>query len=164
MIEEIVEEIFIPKEEYIEFNIETSKPLDAYKRHYSIFANLLHIKRSRQNIRDLRYDATDNSFFIRIDIEDVFDEAAFFRTSYLIETILSGTLQTEKKSTLNIKLRGKLTFRLSIREENKFIFFIKKFLVFIYFRIFYKKMLEDRKRKVEEILEKAKSELIRILS
>ncbi|MEM5820073.1 MAG: hypothetical protein QW678_00260 [Candidatus Aenigmatarchaeota archaeon] len=164
MEEKIIKEIIIPKEEYLEFNIETSNPLNAYKRHYEIFARMLEIKRSRHYIRDLRFDATDNSFFIRIDISDIFDDSKFFRTYYLIETILSGNIPKEGKSNLNIKLRGKIIYELTISDENKLLFFIKKLFAHLHFQLFYKKVFEDRIKRIEEVLEKAKNEFIRILS
>ncbi|MFH7903705.1 MAG: hypothetical protein QW409_02010 [Candidatus Aenigmatarchaeota archaeon] len=164
MAEKILREVIIPKEEYLEFNVETSKPLDAYKKHYDIFARMLQVKRSRHYVRDLRFDATDNSFFIRIDISDTFDSSQFFTTSYTIETILSGVIpKNNEKTKLNIKLRAILRCEITIEGEG-FWFNIRKFLTELYFKLFYEKVFEDRVRRLEEVLDKAKSEFIRILS
>ncbi|MEM1634279.1 MAG: hypothetical protein QW714_00950 [Nanopusillaceae archaeon] len=164
MEQKFLREVIIPKEEYFSFDIETSKPLEAYKKHYNIFAKMLQIKRSRHYVRDLRFDATDNSFFIRIDISDVFDSSQFFVTSYIIETILSGVIPKQNEKTkLNIKLRAILRCEITIEGEG-FWFKLKRFLTQLYFKLFYEKVFEDRIKRLEEVLEKAKSEFIRILS
>lgn len=162
MEEKIVKEFYIPKEEYLEFSVETSKPLEVYKQHYSILFNLLQIKRSKHYVKDLRFDATDNSFYIKIDVDDVFDESSFFKTSFLIETIMQGSIPKEEKNILKIKLRAKLICEVKIADENKILFSIKKFFAGIYFNLFYEKILEERIKRLEEVIEKLKNEIIRV--
>lgn len=164
MEEKIVKEIIIPKEEYLEFNVETNKPLNVYKQNYKIFANLLNIKRKAHKIRDLRFDATDNSFFIRIDVVDTFDETKFFKTSYIIENIFSGVMTKDEKKPINIKLRARLILEATISDENKIIFLLKKLAFRLYYILFYEKVFEDRRKRLEETLEKLKNEFIRILT
>ena len=162
--ETLIKEVLIPKEEYLSFDVLTSKPLDAYKKFYDIFAKMFQVKRSRVYVRDLRYDATDNSFFIRIEISDKIDETEFLTTRFTIEGILSGVIPKEgEKTNLNIKLRIRLTCEIKVKGEG-FWFNVNRFMTYVYYKLFYEKVFEDRVKRMEEALEKAKSEFIRILS
>lgn len=162
--EMIIKEVTIPKEEYLSFDVSTSKPLDAYKIFYDVFAKMFQVKRSRIYVRDLRYDATDNSFFIRIEISDKIDETEFLTTRFTIEGILSGAIPKEgEKTNLNIKLRIRLTCEIKVKGEG-FWYDLNKFMTYVYYKLFYEKVFEDRVKRMEEALEKAESEFIRILS
>lgn len=143
---------FYPSTEYETLEIESEKPLNAYTKLYNILRDVIEIKRSMFFDRDIRFDATDNSFFIRCEARKVFGVFSIF-----LEFIISGSIPKEGKSKVNIKYRIKLSY-----EEEKS--GIEEFLLFLYFHIFIKRQFEENKKLVKKIADEIKQKLISVLS
>ncbi|MEM0481152.1 MAG: hypothetical protein QXQ14_03170 [Candidatus Aenigmatarchaeota archaeon] len=144
---------FHPPNEYETLTVETSKPLNAYTKLYNVLRDVLEIKRSMFFDRDIRFDATDNSFFIRCEANKWFGIFNIF-----LEFIINGSIPKEGKTKVTIKYRA----RLACEIEEKGV--LKELLLLFYYNFFIKKQFEENKKIVKKVVEEIKQKLISILS
>jgi len=146
---------YYPENEYRVLIIESSKPLLAYTRLYFILRDILEIKRSAFFDRDIRFDNTDNSFFIRCEATKRFGN---YLPTLFLEFIISGKVPKEGKEKVEIKYRAKLS--LEIEEKG----ILREILLLFYFNFWLKKRLEEYKEITKKVVEEVKEQLIKLLS
>jgi hypothetical protein len=146
---------YYPETEYKILVIESSKPLLAYSGLYSILRDILEIKRSAFFDRDIRFDATDNSFFIRCEATKRFGN---YLPILFLEFIISGKVPKEGKEKVEVKYRAKLS--LEIEEKG----ILKEILLYFFFNFWLKKRLEEYKEITKKVVEEIKERLVKLLS
>jgi hypothetical protein len=146
---------YYPEAEYGIISVESKNPLNAYTKLYEILRDILEIKRSMFVDRDIRFDTTDNSFFIRCEATKKF--GGYLPTLFL-EFIISGSLPKNEKGKVEIKYRAKLSFEIEERGV------LREIFLYVYYNFWLKKRIEEYKKITKNIVEEIKKKLIEVLS